>query len=101
MVKKGEFVRIHSIVFQPHERAPQVPDDTKKVPLELWVKGYLNHDAEIGDEVIITTLAGRKEKGTLLEGNLIFHVNYGIFMPEIIEIDRRLDELLCDGVDHD
>ncbi len=38
--KKGDWVQIHQIVLKPEERAPQVPEDTKKVPLEFWVKGY-------------------------------------------------------------
>ncbi len=42
--KKGDWVKIHSIVLQPEERAPQVPEDTKKVPLETWVKGFLLDD---------------------------------------------------------
>lgn len=35
---KGEWVMIHNIVLAPSERAPQVPDDTKEVPLEMWVR---------------------------------------------------------------
>ena len=55
MVKKGEWVRIHKIILQPSERAPQVPEDTKKVPLEMWDKGYLQEDANMGDEVKVIT----------------------------------------------
>ena len=44
MAKKGDWVLIHKIVLSPEERAPQVPDDTKKVPLEMWIKGYLNEN---------------------------------------------------------
>ena len=49
MVKKGEWVRIHKVILEPSERAPQVPDDTKECPLEMWTKGFLTADAEIGD----------------------------------------------------
>ena len=38
MVKKGTWVLIHRNILEPEERAPQVPDDTKKVPLEMWIK---------------------------------------------------------------
>ena len=48
MPKKGDWVRIHRVVLQPWERAAAVPEDTKRVPLELWVKGYLCADAAIG-----------------------------------------------------
>ena len=69
MIKKGEWVIIHRNILEPSQRAPQVPEDTKEVPLEMWVKGYLNEDAKIGDEVEITTSTKRIEKGTLLEAN--------------------------------
>jgi hypothetical protein len=36
VIKKGTWVLIHRNVLEPSERAPQVPDDTKKVPLALW-----------------------------------------------------------------
>jgi hypothetical protein len=39
IIKKGSWVQIHYIVLQPSERADNVPEDTKQVPLELWVKG--------------------------------------------------------------
>lgn len=41
MAKKGDWVLIHKIVLSPEERAPQVPDDTKKVPLEIGLKAIL------------------------------------------------------------
>ena len=37
MAKKGDWVLTHTIVLTPAERAPQVPEDTHKVPLEMWV----------------------------------------------------------------
>ena len=48
MAHKGDWVRVHSVVLTKELRAPQVPDDTGKVPLEMWVKGRLTCDAEIG-----------------------------------------------------
>ena len=51
MVKKGTWVLIRRTILEPSERAPQVPDDTKKVPLQMWIKGYLEKDAEICEEV--------------------------------------------------
>ncbi len=84
--QKGDFVRIHKVILTSDERAPQVPEDTKKVPLELWTKGFLISDANLGDEVTIKTLADREETGTLIEVNQAHDVNYGDFVPEIIQI---------------
>ena len=36
--KAGDFVRIHNIVLKVGERADNLPEDTKKVPLEMWDK---------------------------------------------------------------
>ncbi len=97
MIKKGEWVLIHKNILEPSERAPQVPDDTKKVPLEMWIKGYLNADAEIGDEVEITTITKRVEKGTLLEVNPYYKLDYGVFVPELLSINAQVREILFGG----
>jgi len=97
MAVKGEWVRIHKIILQPAERAPQVPDDTKKVPLEMLTKGYLEADANLGDEVTITTAAGRKETGTLVEVNPYYEHDFGKFVPELLVIDRQVREMVFGG----
>lgn len=97
MIKKGEWVIIHRNILEPSERAPQVPEDTKKVPLEMWIKGYLNEDANIGDEVEITTVTKRIEKGTLLEVNPYYKLDYGVFVPELLQINAQVREILFGG----
>ena len=97
MPKKGDWVIIHNIVLAKEDRAVQVPEDTRKVPLESWVKGYLQEDAEIGSEVKIKTVSGRIETGKLVEVNPTYRHSFGDFVPEILEIDRRLHEALYGG----
>ena len=97
MAIKGEWVRIHKIILTPSERAPQVPEDTKKVPLELWVKGFLDNDAEIGNEVCITTVTGRKETGKLIEVNPYYEHDFGEFVPELLAIDNQVRGMLFGG----
>ncbi len=101
MVKKGEWVLIHNIVLSPEERAPQVPDDTKKVPLELWVKGYLQEDAHIGDEVTILTRTKRLAKGKLLEVNPYYKHDFGKFIPELLKIGDQVRDILFGGEDNE
>lgn len=101
MIKKGEWVMIHKIVLTPEQRAPQVPDDTKKVPLELWVKGYLQDDAEIGDEVTILTRTKRTEKGTLLESNPYYKHNFGKFVPELLRVNEQVRDIVFGGEDNE
>ena len=97
MVKKGEWVRIHKVILAPAERAPQVPDDTKQVPLEMWDKGFLQADAEIGDVVTIETVTGRTETGELIEVNPYYEHDFGKFVPELLKIDKQVTEIVFGG----
>lgn len=100
MVKKGTWVQIERIILTSEERAPQVPEDTKKVPLKMWVKGYLCNDANIGDEVELKTLTGRIETGKLVVENPRFYHDFGEFVPEILKIGEIVkNELYGDEID--
>ncbi|MCK5673720.1 MAG: 2-amino-4-ketopentanoate thiolase [Spirochaetales bacterium] len=93
--KKGDWVRIHSILMKAGSRAPGIPEDTGKVPYELWDKGFLISDrSEIGDVVEIETITGRKIKGNLLETNPSYNHDFGEFIPEILKIDKQLKEIM-------
>lgn len=93
--KKGEWVRIHKIVLQPEDRAHSLPEDTKKVPLEMWDKGFLlNDSANIGEEVEIETYIGRKTSGTLVEVNPYYTHNFGKSVPELLYIGRQVRSLI-------
>ena len=94
MVKKGSWVQIHSVVLTTNERAPQVPESTKNVPLEMLVKGFLTAEAQLGEEVEIKTITGRVEKGKLVQVEPAFTHSFGKFIPEILEIDQMLQKEL-------
>ena len=97
MAKKGDWVRIHRVVLPADGRNPSLPADTAAVPLEMWVKGFLCEDAEIGDEVRVETVTKRIEPGTLVEVNPCYEHSYGKFVPELVQIDRQLREILFGG----
>lgn len=97
MAKKGDWVRIHTVVLKAEERTGKIPEDTKKCDLEMWTKGELQEDAEIGDVVTVTTAVGRQEKGTLIEVGPYYTHSYGKFVPEIIQIDKQLREIVRGG----
>lgn len=101
MVKKGTWVKIHDIVLTPDQRASNLPEDTKKVPLELWTKGFLVEDGEIGKTVEIKTITNRLVKGTLVEVNPHYDHDYGKFVPEILQIGIQLKDILWGGADHE
>ena len=95
--RKGDWVIIHNTVLTTEERAPQVPEDTRSVPLESWVKGFLEKDATIGEEVEIATITGRIVSGKLVEINPSYKHSFGEFVPELLQIGIRLKEILAGG----
>jgi len=88
--KKNTWVQIRDTVLSPSERAPQVPEDTKKTPLLMWVKGYLNKDAKIGAACEITTVTGRVVKGILEESEPHYTHDFGVYVGELDDIRRQL-----------
>ena len=97
MAKKGEWVRIHKIILRAEERTGKLPADTQACPLEMWTKGYLLADAEIGDEVEIESVNGRHETGTLIEVNPYYEHDYGKCVPELLAIDKQVRGILYGG----
>ena len=97
MAKKGDWVRIHSVILQPDERAAAVPEDTKRVPLEQWTKGYLATDASLGDTVSVTTRTGRVVSGELNEEAPHYTHSYGDFVPELQQAGDEAVRFLFGG----
>ncbi len=94
-IASGTWVEIHRVVLGPAERAPQVPEDTRAVPLEMRVKGFLVAPAMLGDEVTIVTPAGRHLRGTLTEVNPAYTHGFGAPIPELSTIGTEVRVILC------
>ena len=86
MIDKGTYVRIRRTLLKPGERSPNLPEDTKNVPLKMWIKGYLQEDADLFDIVTIKTTTGRIETGRLKEANPPYKHTYGDFVQEILTL---------------
>lgn len=93
-VSKGEWVQISNKVLPPGERASNIPDDTQATPLKMWVKGILQADAKIGDQVQIETVTGRKVEGELVKVRPTFDHSFGNYLPEITEIHLQLNDIM-------
>jgi len=92
--KKGDWAQIHTILLKAGERAERVPEETKCVPLELRVKGFINHDANIGDQVTLTTHTGRQIAGELVAVKPSYEHDFGQPIPELLTIGKELRTLL-------
>lgn len=99
MIDKGTWVLIERTILEPAERAPQVPEDTKAVPLKMWVKGALAADAAIGDTVTVRTRTGRIETGVLRETGPSYRHDFGDFVPELLAINEQVRTILFGGGD--
>lgn len=97
IAKKGDWVQIHQIVLKPEERAEHLPEDTKKVPLELWVKGFAQYEAKIGEQIEIKTVTGRIVKGELFAINPRYIHDFGNYVPELTKVDMQLKDELFGG----
>ncbi|GAB6139048.1 2-amino-4-oxopentanoate thiolase subunit OrtA [Halanaerobaculum tunisiense] len=93
-IEKGSWVQIKQTLLEAGERAPQVPEETQEVPLDLWVKGYLQEDAEIGDKVTIETIVGRTLEGELVAENPRYEHDFGKPIPELISVGKEFQELI-------
>jgi hypothetical protein len=95
IVKRGQWVEVYRVVLSPEKRAPQVPDDTRKVPLEMRTKGFLETDAMIGDEAVITTAAGRQVSGRLDAVNPAYTHGFGEPIGELMGIGREVRRIIA------
>lgn len=86
IIKKGTWVEIERVLLKPEERAPQVPEDTRRVPYVMRVSGFLENDADIGEEVRIKTLSGRIVEGSLSMVRPHYDHSFGDTVEELLTI---------------
>lgn len=96
-IRKGDFVQIENVVMKAGERAPQVPEDTQKCDLKMWVKGLAMSDCEMGDVIDVKTVTGRIASGKVVELNPRYIHDYGEFQPELLAIELQLKDILFGG----
>lgn len=93
----GDRVEIRDTVLAPGERAPQVPDDTRRVPLQRSVRGVALEAAAIGAQIRIRTAAGRELEGTLVEVDPAYDHGFGAPAPELSAVGAELRRILDPG----
>ena len=92
LIPKGTWVEIEQIVLQPDQRAPSLPEETRKVPYVLRVSGFLIEAGELGEVVKIKTIIGRQLSGTLLVVNPSYSHSFGKTVPELLTIGTDWEE---------
>ncbi len=95
---KGDLVQIHLTILEPADRPVNLPESTREVPYETWIKGFLiNSTADIGDQAEITTFAGRKLQGALSAVYPVYDHDFGEPQPELLTIGQELSARLSNG----
>lgn len=98
--KQGDWVQIYGVILPAGERAPQVPAETQRVPLEMRVRGFLlEAQAEMGDTVKIRTMIGRVLSGKLVAVNPGYGIDYGQPVPELLTIGQELRQIMEERAD--
>lgn len=93
-IPAGTWVEIHRVLLAPEDRAPQIPQDTRRVPLEMRVKGFLRAPARVGEQARIETRTGRPLQGTLVAVNPPYAHGFGPPVPELTVIGGEVREIL-------
>jgi len=90
---KGDLVQIHKVILTPEQRPEDIPESTKKVPYEAWIKGFLlDNEAKIGDTIRIETFIGRQLSGTLVEVNPVYDHNFGKPHSTLLAVGRAAEK---------
>ena len=95
-MKKNDYVLVKNTVLNPSERAPQVPDDTKQVPLVMWVKGFLLEDSEIGKIATVKTMTGRTVEGEVVAHNPRYEHDFGDFVEELLYVGNQIRDIISE-----
>ena len=94
MAEKGSWVRIKKIVFESGQRADRLPEETRKVPFVVWLKGNLLAAGSIGETVKVCTTTGRIEEGELVEENPVYRLGYGGYVEQLKFIGEGARKIL-------
>lgn len=89
MIKAGTWVEIERVLLRPEERAAGLPADTAATPYLLRVSGFLAADAELGAEVVVTSLIGHEHRGILRLENPSYSHSFGSTVAELLKIGRE------------
>jgi hypothetical protein len=99
LILTDTLVEIRGVVLRAGDRAPQLPEDTSRVPLEMRVKGKLVEPGRLGEQVEVVTAAGRRVRGVLAEINPAYGHGFGSPIAELSAVGAELRAMLRAGGD--
>jgi len=91
-IARGTWVEIEQVVLTPEQRVQTLPEETRSVPYLLRASGFLQQDAEVGQEVQVKTIIGRTLTGKLKTVNPGYRHSFGETIPELLRIGTDQEE---------
>jgi len=88
--REGDWVEVECKLLDPADRSKNLPPETAEKPLMMWVKGFAQGEAGMGEELTIETMTGRKVTGALSAVNPGYFITYGNPIPELAHVGRDL-----------
>ncbi|HWQ09609.1 MAG TPA: 2-amino-4-oxopentanoate thiolase subunit OrtA, partial [Holophaga sp.] len=88
-IAKGTWVEVERVLLKPEERAPNLPEETRKCPLVLRISGFLQEDAELGAEAVVKSIIGNEHRGVLKVVNPSYGHSFGATVPELLTIGTK------------
>lgn len=92
--RAGDWAEIRFDLLRPEQRPTFLADDTRRVPLQVRVKGFLESDARIADETVVETVLGRRVRGRLVEVSPPPRHSFGAPVAELLAIGLELRQRL-------
>ncbi len=88
--RTGDWIEVECVLLEPVDRSKNLPPETAEKPLKMWVKGFAEGTAAIGEPVTIETMTGRNVAGTLSAVNPGYFHTFGEPIPELTHIGKDL-----------
>jgi hypothetical protein len=86
----GDWVEIRRVLLAPDERAAGLPPETAATPFVMWVKGFAQGAAAVGEEVAVEAMSGRLIVGDLAAVNPGYFHTFGAPIAELTHVGRDL-----------
>jgi hypothetical protein len=88
--RAGDWVEVECVLLEPADRSTNLPAETAEKPLTMWVKGFAEGRAALGEPVTVETMTGRKVAGRLSAINPGYFHTFGEPIPELVHIGKDL-----------
>jgi hypothetical protein len=88
------WVEIGFTILEPADRTGHLPEDTKRVPYYVRVKGFAQGEPALGETVTVQTLLGRSVEGEILRIDPEYGHGFGRPIQELIDAGSEARALL-------